>query len=72
MKRKILVIISVLAILFTVYFLSYSFVFPNDEMKQENIVSIEDTNSITCSTKQIDKFKKSKDFYSKIVFSCHH
>ena len=67
MKRKILVIISVLAILFTVYFLSYSFVFPNDEMKQENIVSTEDTNSITCSTKQIDEFKTSIDFAGKVV-----
>ena len=67
MKRNILTTISVLAILFPIYILTNSFFFSEDEKKEENENTLNESKSITCSKIKIDKFKTNIDFSGKVI-----
>ena len=67
MKRNILTIISVLAILFPIYILTNSLFFSEDDKKEENENTLNESKSITCSEIKIDEFKTNIDFSGKVI-----
>ena len=67
MKRNILTIISILAILFPIYILTNSLFFSEDDKKEENENTLNESKSITCSEIKIDEFKTNIDFSGKVI-----
>jgi len=69
MKRIILIILSVIAVLFPLSMLIYSIIFSENEEKKENSNIESEEKKITCSNIKLTDFNSTIDFSGKVVSS---